>query len=210
MSVKRLCIVAVLAVLATSWNAVAQENQLTGIIGRTFVSDQGIKGVSFSNPIVHFGNGLTFEVNYGRHILGQGFTRLSFEVPAAFNLDQDLATGANVIPQSYKSIFVTPALRANFFATTAIQPWVSFGGGFGHFSESSTLLFGGPNPGKTGTTTGVMQMGFGLDVRFKPRWAVRGGVRDFWSGKPSLNVDTGGGRQHNFFVGGGLIWFFGK
>ena len=206
---KRLLMVAFLTVTATSLVACAQENQLSGLIGRTFISDQGIIGGTPPNPAVHFGNGLTFEVNYGRHLLGQGFTRLYVEVPAQFNLDEDL-NGPNAVPESYKSFFVTPSARANFFAMTAINPWLSFGGGFAHFAESSNAVFFGPNPGKTGTTTGALQFGAGLDVRFKPRWMIRGGFRDFWTGTPELNVDTGKSRQHNYFVGGGIVWLFGK
>jgi hypothetical protein len=41
-------------------------------------------------------------------------------VPAVFNFDEDLNFAANSIPESYKSFFVTPSLRANAFATTAI------------------------------------------------------------------------------------------
>ena len=76
MSVKRLWMVALLAVFITSWNAFAQQNQIGGTIGRTFISDQGIKGATFDNPTVHFGNGLTFEVNYARHILGSSCIKL--------------------------------------------------------------------------------------------------------------------------------------
>jgi hypothetical protein len=39
------------------------------------------------------------------------------------------------------------------------------GGGFGYFKKNSTLEFGGPNPGKTGTTSGLLQLGAGLDVK---------------------------------------------
>ena len=55
-----------------------------------------------------------------------------------------------------------------------------------------------------------MQFGFGLDVRVWKSFSIRGGVRDFWSGTPNLNVDTGKSRQHNYFVGGGVVWPFGK
>jgi hypothetical protein len=96
----------------------------------------------------------------------------------------------------------------NLFPEQAVSPWVSFGGGFGHFGESSTLLFGGLNPGKTGTTTGVLQAGVGLDVKIFGRFRLRGEARDFWSGVPDLNVNTGKSRQHNIFVGGGLVWHF--
>jgi hypothetical protein len=37
---------------------------------------------------------------------------------------------------------------------------------------------------------------------------LRGEVRDFYTGVPQLNVDTGKSRQHNFFVGGGAVWHF--
>jgi hypothetical protein len=66
-----------------------------------------------------------------------------------------------------------------------------------------------PTPGK-GSNTGVFQMGLGLDVRVTHTLSVRGQVRDFWSGRPDLNLDTDKSRQHNFFVGGGVIWRFGK
>ena len=39
-------------------------------------------------------------------------------------------------------------------------------------------------------------------------FGVRGEVRDFYSGVPQLNVDTGKTRQHNYFVGGGVVWHF--
>ena len=64
---------AVIAILAVTMSvlggsAAAQEekNELTGIIGRTFISDQGIHGLNppTINPFVRSGKGLTFEINY--------------------------------------------------------------------------------------------------------------------------------------------------
>ena len=89
---------------------------------------------------------------------------VSGEVPAVFNLDEDLGSGSDVVPADYKQIFVTPAVRLNVFPYTAVSPWVSFGGGFGHFSENKTLNYYGTNPGGS-TTSGVLQGGFGLDVK---------------------------------------------
>jgi hypothetical protein len=103
---------------------------------------------------------------------------------------------------------VTPAARLNLFSGQGVSPWVSVGGGFGHFSESSTLLFGGANTGTTGTNTGVFQAGFGLDVKIFRNFSLRGEGRDFWSGVPQLNVNTGKSRQHNIFAGGGIVWHF--
>lgn len=71
MSVKRLLMAALVAVMMLAASAFAQKNELTGIIGRTFISDQGVQGVSLANNNLHFGNGLTFEVNYGAFLDGK-------------------------------------------------------------------------------------------------------------------------------------------
>ena len=207
-------VIAVVAVTVFILGALAsaqdEKNEVTGIIGRIFISDQGIHGPNAPtvNPFVRSGHGLTFEVNYARHLLGTPIYAISGEVPAVFNLDEDLNSGGPVVPTQYKQIFVTPAVRLNLFPETAVSPWVSFGGGFGHFTESKDLIYYGANPG-TSTTSGVLQGGLGLDVKVWHRFSIRGQVRDFWSGTPSLPLaDTGKSRQNNYFVGGGVVWHF--
>ena len=205
MSMKYLRVATVLAVCTFVTHASAQQNELSGLIGRTLISDQGIKGGTFFDNNVHFGKGLTFEVNYARRVLAPGLASLSLEVPVVVNWDEDLASDAAQVPKSFKSYFVTPSARLNVFANSAVSPWVSLGGGIGRFSESSSQVSGAA---KTGTTTGALQAGLGLDVRFFGRFSLRGEARDFWSGVPQLNVDTGKTRQHNYFVAGGIVWHF--
>ena len=205
MSLKHLTAATVLAVCTIVTHVSAQQNEVSGLIGRTFISDQGIKGGTFFDNNVHFGKGLTFEVNYARRVLAPGLASLSLEVPVVVNWDEDLNSDALQIPKSFKSYFVTPSARLNVFSNSAVSPWVSLGGGIGRFSESSTQVSGA---GKTGTTTGALQVGLGLDVRLIGRFSLRGEVRDFWSGVPQLNVDTGKTRQHNYFVAGGIVWHF--
>lgn len=208
MFLKHLIIGAVVTVCTLATQAVAQKNEVSGTVGRTFISDQGIPGAPSYDPELRFGKGLTFEINYARRVINGTFWSLSGEIPFVMNPDEDLHAAQNVVPESYSSIFLTPAARLNLFPQQAVSPWVSFGAGFGHFSESSKLEFGGPNPGKTGTTTSVLQAGVGLDVRVFGRFSVRGEARDFWSGVPDLNVNTGKSRQHNIFVAGGIVWHF--
>ena len=208
MSLKHLTIGALVAVCTFVAQAAAQKNELTGILGRTFISNQGIPGAPAYDPELRFGNGLTFEVNYARRVVDAGLFSLALEVPFVVDPVEDLHAAQNLIPKQYSSFFVTPAARLNAFPDQAVSPWVSFGGGFGHFSESSTLVFGGPNPGKTGTTTGVLQGGLGLDVRIFGHFSLRGEAREFWSGVPQLNVNTGKSRQYNLFAGGGIVWHF--
>ena len=197
-----------ISILGASAAAQDEKNELTGVVGRIFISDQDIPGATYFDPFVRSGEGISFEVNYAHRLFGTPVYALSGEVPAVFNLDEKLNSGSDVVPTDYKQIFVTPSARVNFFPYTAVSPWISFGGGFGHFSENKNLIYGGTNPG-TSSTTGVLQGGLGLDVKVWRRISIRGQVRDFWSGTPDLPLAaTGKTRQHNFFVGGGAIWHF--
>src|SRR6202022_2287846 len=110
MSSKPLWLVTLAVVALVSSPATAQDekNQLTGIVGRTLISDEGIKGATFSNPFVGFGKGFTFEVNYSRYLITSPVFALSGEVPVVFNLDVDINSGANVVPSDYRSYFITP------------------------------------------------------------------------------------------------------
>ncbi len=189
-----------------------EKNEISGSLGRIFISDQGIHGATYFNPYVRSGKGLSFELNYARCLFGNPVYAISAEVPAVFNVDEDLNSAANVVPKDYQQIFITPSMRANLFPETKVSPWLSFGGGFGHFSENRNLIYGGPNPGRL-STSGVLQAGIGLDARpFCRRFSklvIRGEFRDFWSGTPDLPLaSTGKTRQHNYLVGGGAVWHF--
>jgi hypothetical protein len=186
-------------------SAVAQRNEISGTLGRVFVPSQTIPGATFFNPDVHFGNGLTVGFDYSRLLKTYGIFGISGEVPVAYSFDMDLNTGSNLIPEGYQSIFVTPAVRVNIFSEQSVTPWVSVGGGYGYFKQSDQLVFGGPNPGKTSTSTGIFQIGAGLDVWPWEKWGLRLEARDYFSGVPDLNVTTVRSRQHNFYVGGGII-----
>jgi hypothetical protein len=208
MSGKRfwIAILATLTALGVFACAQDEKNQIAGMIGRTFVSDQGIQCGGCINPFIRSGKGLSLEGDYSRWLLGNPLFSISGEIPVVYNFDQDLNSGVNVVPTGYSTFFVTPAARLNLFPSTAISPWVSLGGGMGRFGENQNLLYGGKNPGKS-NFTGVLQGGIGLDVRIWRRFSLRGEARDFWSGEPSFPLATGEKtRQHNFFVGAGVVW----
>ena len=204
-------ILTVLMMLVVSAGAQDGKNEIGGILGRTFISDQGIKGATFFDPVIHSGKGLTVEGEYARRFLVTPIYAVSVEVLVAYNPDEDLNGGQygnSVVPTDYKQLFIAPAARVNLFPTTAVSPWVSFGAGFAHFSQSKTLVYGGTNPGKS-TTSGLIEAGAGLDVRVWKSLSVRGEVRDFYSGEPDFPLaNTGKSRQHNFLVGGGVFWRF--
>jgi hypothetical protein len=57
--------------------AVAQRNELTGILGRTFVCDQGVTGAVPPDNILGSGKGFTLEANYGRRLIDLGLAGLN-------------------------------------------------------------------------------------------------------------------------------------
>jgi hypothetical protein len=199
-----------IAVFLASAAAQDEKNEIGGAIGRVFISDQGIQA-PIPNPTIHSGKGLTFEGEYARRFFVTPLFGISAEGVVAYNRGVKLNAGEylySVVPEGYKELFVTPAVRVNFFPLTAVSPWVSIGGGVTHFTQNSNLLFGGANPGKN-TTTGTLEAGIGLDVKVWRKLSMRGGMRDFWSGIPDYPLaPTGKTRQHNYFVFGGLFWRF--
>ncbi|MGC2517484.1 MAG: hypothetical protein WA383_23410 [Terriglobales bacterium] len=185
-------------------------NEVSVTAGRTFVSTQTIQNPipDDPNPNIHFGNRVSFDVNYARLLKSQKIFGFYAELPVGIFYHMDLNTYENKIPQDISALFMTPSLRVNFFSGQGVTPWVSAGGGYGRFWNSSSLVFGGTNPGPSGTNTGVVQFGAGLDVWPWHSWGGRIEARDFYSGAPDLNVDTGRSRQHNYYVGIGVVHRF--
>ncbi len=216
MLAKRLAVL-VVSVLVFVSGVLAQEssqstpvNQLSVTAGRTFVSTTTIQNppAGDPNPNIHFGNPASVAFNYGRLLMSRSIFGLYAELPVAVYFKMDLNTFTNQIPKDIGAVFVTPSARLNIFSSDSVTPWVSVGGGYGRFRESSQLIFYNPNPGPTGTNTGVVQFGAGVDVWFWHRWGFRAEARDFYSGNPALNVTTDNSRQHNYYVGAGVMHRF--
>jgi hypothetical protein len=178
-------------------------------VGATFVSTQTVynTGLSF-NPQLHFGTPWSFAFNYSRLLKSKGVFGFRAELPVAFYRNMGLNLAAHGIPNDIGAVFLTPSVRVNIFQDEGVSPWVSVGGGYGRFWESSNEEFYGTNPGPTGTNTGVVQFGAGLDIWVWKHWGFRGEARDFYSGEPAVNVDTNRSRMHNYYVGAGVVHRF--
>lgn len=209
---RRLLTALLLLLGAVSWGtAQDKKHEIAVTVGRTFISDQTVAGAPGPLNVIHSGKGLSLDFSYAHVLQSYTWGSLWVEVPVLWNPDEDLNYGQNVIPVQYSSLFLTPTARVRFFEGLAFQPWVSFGGGLSHFVASRELVFGGVNPGHRVKTTGAMDGAVGLDVPLGPKLhngIFRFEARDNWSGVPPLNVDTGKTRQHNFYVGGGVVFAF--
>ena len=205
----RKLVIAALLLSAGAMTAFAQDekNELAGTIGKSIIGDQVTPDTSTPFHTVHFGHGVSFNVNYSRRVRKYFWGELSAEVPVIVNLDEDLNYGTNQIPKEYSSYFITPAARVNFIPDLALSPWLSLGGGIGLFHASDKLLYFNSNTGDRTKATGVLEFGGGLDVRL-PHFhnlKFRFEARDDWSGVPPLNIDTGRTRQHNYYIGAGAV-----
>ena len=203
------------ALVSTSRVAVAQEvvpkNELAATIGRTFISDQRVPNTNFFDNTVHSGKGLSLDFLYARQLKFFKWGAVGVELPIIYNPDEDLNYGLNIIPKQYSSLFATPALRVSLFRNFIVSPWVSLGGGVGYFASSKDAVFFGPYTGHRIKATGVMHGGIGFDVPFPGKLhdlVFRFEARDNWSGVPAINVNTGRTRQHNYYVGGGVVYRF--
>jgi hypothetical protein len=193
-----------------SSGAVAQDaggswlvNQASVTLGRTFVSTTTVPATGLP---LHFGNPSSIAFNYSRLFKTRGILGLTAELPVAIYPRMNLNYNPGTNPKDIGALFVTPSLRVNFLPGESFTPWVSAGGGYGRFREAPVTLYENTNPGPTGTNTGVFQFGAGLDSWFWHRWGVRVEARDFYSGRPSLNsLETSSSRQHNYYVGVGVI-----
>ncbi|HKC01532.1 MAG TPA: hypothetical protein VKD23_22300 [Terriglobales bacterium] len=204
MSAKRLAVL-VVPVLVLVASALAQVNEVSITAGRSFVSTQTVQSTGLP---VHFGNEESVAFNYGRLLKTFKVFGLYAELPVAIYPRMDLNYNLDQVPKDIGALFVTPSVRMNIFSGDSVTPWVSVGGGYGRFREAPRLNFYGANPGPTGSNTGVVQFGAGLDVWPWERWGARFEARDFYSGVPALNVDTGKSRQHNYYVGVGVVHRF--
>ena len=187
-------------------------NEIGLLLGGTVTPDLSISGPPGDS--IDFGAGVTFQATYARHLIDGPRERLSFEVPF-FASPTIKAGSANLnIPLQYASLFVTPGLRLTFSHGALLSPWVSVGGGYALSEHASELLSGAPN--NTNNTnnrhTGTVQFGGGIDIRTPIRVlfpiSLRLEVRDLYAGKPTFNVDTGGGFQHNVVFSGGFVVHF--
>ncbi len=203
MSAKRLAVL-VVPVLVLLASAVAQVNEVSITAGRTFVSTQTATTTGLP---VHFGNEESVAFNYARFLKNFKVFGLYAELPVAIYPRMDVNYHLGTTPKDIGALFVTPSVRMNIFSGDSVTPWVSVGGGYGRFREAPVTLYENRNP-SSGSNTGVVQFGAGLDVWFWHTWGGRFEARDFYSGAPALNVDTGRSRQHNYYVGVGVMHRF--
>jgi hypothetical protein len=206
MRAARILCLLILAAWAPAVFAQGNEVALTG--GGDFVS----------NPHSSVQTTWALEGSFAHRLFGAPLIGLYGELPiaAAFNSKPRVSSACSATfppsagcitqPFNYSSLFVTPGLKLKI-GGPGLAPYAVVGGGIGHFSPTipSGSFTTGTKP--SGTTTGVISYGAGVDVTLLPLIGLRGEVRDYDSGYPAFGFG-GTGRQHNLFVTVGAVLRF--
>lgn len=189
---KRLIVVAVFWFLpALGW---AQKNEVSLTAGGMSTSDPG-NGVcvTFGCPQTSL-NGIdaggAVQAAFAHRVANLKAAGLYLELPLIASPSRGTSSG------NISSLFFTPSLKFKLLQGGAVSPFVSVGGGLGHFNASST-----------GNTVGAGQIGGGADFRTPLRLlGIRAELRDIISGEPSFS--SSGALRQNVFVGGGVVLKF--
>jgi hypothetical protein len=204
MTGKNLALIAALALFVTS--ARAQKNEFAVSVGGMFTS---ATTTECNNPCLQFPRievktapALAFQGTFARRIEDFHAATLYFELPLLGIPGRQPSTVTG-FTANYSSIFVPPSLKVKVRQGRAISPFFSVGGGFAYLN--------GNNNGRNFTGSG--QFGGGADFKTRiPFLAIRGEVRDFFSGRPAAENLVAGpdsdSRQHNLFTGVGAVLTF--
>ena len=152
--------------------------------------------------------GTVLQAVYGYRLLGG--TAAALYANAGF-VSVPLRDIRAVIPAStrdFATLYVTPALTVKFRPGARVSPWITGGAGYALYEQSRERTDGQPNGAPRLIHRGQVMFGGGADVKFLRWLALRGEIRDFYTGSPAFNLPQSGG-QHNVAVSGGVVVRFG-
>jgi hypothetical protein len=181
----------------------AERHELGLTLGRVFANDD-----SGAIGRIKVKSGMALQANYGVRIAQFDAFALLGEVHLLASPLRELDTSLANLTRDFATLYVTPGLRVKFAPDARISPYFAVGGGYALYEQSTMTTGDEPNTAPRHTHRGVVDFGGGIDV-FLLRWlGLRFEARDFYSGKPSLNVRTPGSGQHNVVAGGGVVLRF--
>ena len=193
----------VFLLLSGSHAARAQKHEGAFLAGALKTGEHGI--VLPRPGFFRTGAGLTYQLNYSSRFFDGKAAALYFEFPLVLTPSRDLKPSNVVLPSSYSSLFFTPGIKLKVLPGLKWSPYAFAGVGVARLTASDTQTDGTPNSTDRTTVRGAYDFGGGVDVKWYPHLSLRGEVRDFYSGTPSLNVTQLKDRQHNYMISAGLV-----
>ena len=114
-------------------------------------------------------------------------------------------SGGSTLTRDFASLYLTPGVRVKLNPVGIIQPVGVIGGGWALYEQSRETIGGAPNPAPRHLNRGAFTYGGGVDIRILRWLAIRGDVRDFYTGRPQFNLLNLKGGQHNVVASGGFV-----
>lgn len=148
--------------------------------------------------------GRFLEAVYGVRLAKPGRISIALEAGVASSPLRELENRIASSTRDFASLYVTPALRVKLSPGGRVSPWISAGGGVTLYEQSRERFDGRPNEAERLIRSGHLMLGGGMDFRVSRWLAIRGELRDFYSGNPIFNVPVRG-RQHNVTVSAGIV-----
>ena len=185
-----------------SLSALAQKNEVSVTFGGMFTA--GAKGTPICEAIltcpanvnIDFSPSFALNGSFAHRIADFKAAAVLVELPLLANPSRGQGS---FISTNFSTIFFTPSLRVQFAPSASISPFLSAGGGFGHFS------------GQGSDTQWATQFGGGLDFKtHRPHLGFRVEVRDFINGRPSIGQldNITAGHLQQVYAGGGVVLKF--
>jgi len=208
-SSKRFCFpVLLLMIFAFAPAVFAQENEIALLIGRMKPSDRSLSLNPAPAINATFDGALTYQFNYANRVVNGEVASLHFELAVTGVPRTGVRSDNFLLPRTYSTLIFTPGLKLKAFPGGGFSPYVVAGAGVGRFSLSDTNIGGGPVPGDGSNTSFVFTYGGGVDLNILGPLSVRGEVRDYMTGTPNFGAPFLNDRQHNLFIGAGIVLRF--
>lgn len=200
----KLCIPFLLALINAEL-IYAQKQELAGSLSALLGTERtAVNGSRFS-----LGPDYALGLDYEHRILKTRPISLFAGIDFAASQLRSVSSSDQTLTRDVATIYLTPNVMAKFHSIGRVVPWATVGGGVSIYEQSEFRIDGQRNGATRDVTHGVFMYGAGVDV---PIWrfvALRGQVRDFYSGSPSYNTAVTGG-QHNVLAGGALVFRWGR
>jgi opacity protein-like surface antigen len=197
-----------IALLACPTIAFAQENELAVLVGGMKTGEKGIRSTQTIRAA--FDGAATYEVNYARRFVDGSIASLYWEILGAGAPRTDVNATGLLLPRNYSTIFVTPGLKLKLFPGIGLSPYIAAGAGYGRYQASELLTNQQANTADREVSTWVFNYGGGVDLNVIGPIAIRGEIRDFITGSPSLNAPFLNDKQHNVTAAAGLVLRWGR